>query len=915
MASKININLDTSKENYLVAKCKQNDDLTLEASIFENGLALDLTNKTITIQALKSDNTYIIQNTDIVKENNKINAELDRDFSRVPGTTKIEIVLVESSKQNTTFSFYLEVVGSVIRGAVQSSNTATILEALDNKIIEAGQVKQETEELVQSGGAATKGEVQEINASLEQMEQSKATKIEVNKKADTDYVNNKVSGIVSGTPKGVYASLNALKTAKPTGDIGVYLTSDDGNWNYWNGTAWVSGGIYQSTGIGNYSLKNDKYSFNSMFHHNLQFNPTEGKPGKNLFDKTFIELSKRVDGTNGAIYDTPTTYFLSGFIEVLPSTTYTIQKKECLAYYDENFNWIGGSAGSENYRTNHTFTTPNNCFYIRVSTDISLLNLIQIEIGGVATSYEKFGNYLDIEFVRDKIFDENKINYPLIKGEYSLNIFNKILVEVSKRIQWNSGAIYDNPTNYFLSGFIEVEANTSYTIKYKEIITFFDENKAYLSGIDPNINYRKSYTFTTPINAKYIRISTDIQFLDLIQIEKGIIEHEYYEYGYVLNGMRLQQDSIPLRALKVKNNKRSKSYTLAEANIRWKNGEKFPITFIGDSTTDGVATTGFVANTTGKDSVNNNAYPKLLENLLRTELNNSSLRIYNGGYASKHLEWILQNIETIFGSDFSDTKMVGISCGINDKLLYGSDINKLRTSFKANCIKIIEWLFNKNIQPFLLTTQATIAPNLRDSDVSTYPLRTSVVTNTICNEVKKELADEYNLELIDVTKYTENFLRYSNNSLNTVITDKLHFGDIGHKYEAGLFFSKIINRTIEINKYTKLDYSTQNVIGVSEDLVSYTAGKFKIHVNTTKSDTNDKEIFNCYIFIDGNNGFNLKSYANSVGATYVLIDGVKTVLSSVEQDLGYLDLGLHKLQVFTGISNKIDFKGFELTNI
>lgn len=169
MASKININLDTSKENYLVAKCKQNDDLTLEASIFENGLALDLTNKTITIQALKSDNTYIIQNTDIVKENNKINAELDRDFSRVPGTTKIEIVLVESSKQNTTFSFYLEVVGSVIRGAVQSSNTATILEALDNKIIEAGQVKQETEELVQSGGAATKGEVQEINASLEQI--------------------------------------------------------------------------------------------------------------------------------------------------------------------------------------------------------------------------------------------------------------------------------------------------------------------------------------------------------------------------------------------------------------------------------------------------------------------------------------------------------------------------------------------------------------------------------------------------------------------------------------------------------------------------------------------------------------------------------------------------------------------------
>lgn len=168
MASKISINLDTSKENYLVSKCKQNDDLVLEAFIYENGLTLDLTNKVVTIQALKSDGTYIIQSTGITKTNNKIIANLVRDFSRVPGTTKIEIVLVESSKQNTTFSFYLEVVGSVIKGAVQSGDTVTILEALENKIVEAGTVKQETEQLITSGNAATKGDVAQINASLEQ---------------------------------------------------------------------------------------------------------------------------------------------------------------------------------------------------------------------------------------------------------------------------------------------------------------------------------------------------------------------------------------------------------------------------------------------------------------------------------------------------------------------------------------------------------------------------------------------------------------------------------------------------------------------------------------------------------------------------------------------------------------------------
>ena len=144
MASKITINLDTNKSNYLVARCKQNDDLTLEASIFENGEPLSLENKKITINGLKANNTYIIQNTNITKDNNKIIVNLDRDYTRVPGTTKIEIVLIESSKQNTTFSFYLEVSGSVINGAVESTNKVTVLEELNNKIIEVAQVMEET---------------------------------------------------------------------------------------------------------------------------------------------------------------------------------------------------------------------------------------------------------------------------------------------------------------------------------------------------------------------------------------------------------------------------------------------------------------------------------------------------------------------------------------------------------------------------------------------------------------------------------------------------------------------------------------------------------------------------------------------------------------------------------------------------
>lgn len=170
MASKISINLDIRKDFNTVIKCKQNDDLPLEVNLFANGEPVDLTNKEIIINGTKDDNTYVKQNTGITKKNNIFNVDyLDRDFTRVPGTTKTEVVLLENGKQDTTFTFYLAIQASVLKGAVQSSNTITILEELDNKTELARQVKEETEQLVTSGGAATKGEVQQINASLDEI--------------------------------------------------------------------------------------------------------------------------------------------------------------------------------------------------------------------------------------------------------------------------------------------------------------------------------------------------------------------------------------------------------------------------------------------------------------------------------------------------------------------------------------------------------------------------------------------------------------------------------------------------------------------------------------------------------------------------------------------------------------------------
>lgn len=69
----------------------------------------------------------------------------------------------------------------------------------------------------------------------------------VNNKADTEDVLTKLNNIMDGSPKGVYANLSELKQAYPNGTQGVFITTDNKNWNYWDGSSWVAGGVYQGS--------------------------------------------------------------------------------------------------------------------------------------------------------------------------------------------------------------------------------------------------------------------------------------------------------------------------------------------------------------------------------------------------------------------------------------------------------------------------------------------------------------------------------------------------------------------------------------------------------------------------------------------------------------------------------------------
>jgi hypothetical protein len=361
-------------------------------------------------------------------------------------------------------------------------------------------------------------------------------------------------------------------------------------------------------------------------------------------------------------------------------------------------------------------------------------------------------------------------------------------------------------------------------------------------------------------------------------------------------------------------------YTLNDAWAAWLSGEKFPVAIAGDSTVDGFGTDNSIQHLTAerRDNQDPNAFPRLLEAHLRKATGNSILRIYNAGHTGMYIKWALDNFEREWGhtSVYADVKMVGIGYGINDRLIYSS-AKAYRAGFKQDVIEMVERFYEKGIQPFLLTTQAVVEPGVHSDFTRFYPLRTGESVNSIANEVKREIAGSYSLELIDVNKYTELFLQHSSYSLLQLIPDGLHLGNLGHIYEAGLLFAHFCPRTVWAGGKCQLDFSSQKAVtSVPSDKLTLayppTRG-FKVFANYTKHDKQDIKIMDFWVFNNAKRPLSLTAYKSEVNSlTYVKINGEARTLSSLETNLGLHDLGLIHLEVYTGDCDKVDFKGFVL---
>ncbi|MBS3729574.1 BppU family phage baseplate upper protein [Lactococcus lactis subsp. lactis] len=153
-----------------------------------------------------------------------------------------------------------------------------------NYIYELSEIQREIEQIIgDKDFSKLLLKIDSIKNEYNYINQVKADKTELNKtnqeiwklEAITSTLDNKVSTLSSGAPKAVSQASSMTDHTKNYVYTGTESGYTAGNWYYWNGSAWSSGGVYQSQGISNGSIAPSK--INKIYNLFVDSNKTPGK--------------------------------------------------------------------------------------------------------------------------------------------------------------------------------------------------------------------------------------------------------------------------------------------------------------------------------------------------------------------------------------------------------------------------------------------------------------------------------------------------------------------------------------------------------------------------------------------------------------------------------------------------------------
>ncbi|WP_252962964.1 SGNH/GDSL hydrolase family protein [Psychrobacter sp. PSP] len=636
----------------------------------------------------------------------------------------------------------------------------------------------------------------------------------------------------------------------------------------------------------------------------------DGVVGKNLFDKTKSIAGLALNDTGGT-FNTPGRN-VSSYIAVKPNVAYSFSNINKAVFYDSNKAFVQLSNGA-----NANVISATSAAFVRIDISDSSLNTAQIELGAVKTSYEAYRVIIADKAVttaalQDNSVSSDKLQTAAVSAKHFadatfLNMHDASTLRKGLTISLTDGKTETPAASVDVTAYIPCKPSKAYIANEMSRVLFYRADGSFISA-------SADKAFITPSDCTQLRFNLSSAVSYRFQLNAGTVLPSVIPQPYKFSLDKLHV--TPQTKLDL-NKTLARKYSFLDAWIAWRDGQKFPICFLGDSTTNGNGTTGFVYRdagaSLGQDYIAPSSYTSIFQSLIREITGNTQMRAYNAGFSGRNSTWALANIDAIMGEAYADAKMIGISHGINDRTASAA---LYATNFYREIEGLIKWCFEHGYQPFLMTTQPMTMPlYIGDGDGSD--------TEEVANGIKKTLADKYGLELVDVNKWGQDFMQYSTKPLLNNIMESggniIHFGDGGHKYTAELLFARFCQRCIWTTTGEQLDYSTQlNKSDINHTYISQLAAGsfkqgFKNQTLATHADATDKKYQEYWVFNASRQQLGLTAYyANAVVGQYVLVDGVQTTITMQGQSLGSLDLGLHKIKAYSSPTTALDWLGFKL---
>jgi len=208
-------------------------------------------------------------------------------------------------------------------------------------------------------------------------------------------------------------------------------------------------------------------------------------------------------------------------------------------------------------------------------------------------------------------------------------------------------------------------------------------------------------------------------------------------------------------------------------------GDTVSITCFGDSTTEGIGSTGWGGRPSGSPTsiAPPGAYPNRLQGLLQEIHDNTKISVNNAGVAGKQIldGWAYNNYAAYAKNVYGVSDVVIIAFGINDVYQTSYTVEAFRAQYEKLIYLIIK---DKKVLPILMTPNSTIQATQR---------HTAMIKSAA--EVVKDVAAKFGIPVIDQLYWQNLWLQSSHDPAavwNTVQPDFIHFNDIGYMFMASV---------------------------------------------------------------------------------------------------------------------------------